>query len=53
MRSNGGGCVKLDGKGRPVVGANIKQSLEVCGETDHGESDNVLSSEATYAKALR
>lgn len=48
MRSNGGSFFKRDGKGRPLVGANIKQSLEVCGEADHEESDKcVLSSEAT------
>lgn len=54
IRSNGGGCLKLDGKGRLLVVANIKQSLEGCGEADHEESDRcVLSNETTYAKALR
>lgn len=48
MSNNGGSCFKLDGKRRPLVGANIKQSLEVCGEADHEESDKcVLSREAT------
>ena len=44
----------MDEKGRPLVGANIQQSLGDCGEANCEESNRcVLSIESTYATVLR
>lgn len=53
-RSNGGSCFKLDEKGRPLIGEDIKQRLDICGDAGCKESNRgFLSSEVTCTKALR